>query len=62
MSETIVHDSLLRFFVSMKSNADQFRSQDPADVTYDNILTAVFCRSGANFFILLNFLTFIFIA
>ena len=43
MSVTIVHDSLLRFFVTMKSNADQFRSQDPADVPYDNILTAVYC-------------------
>jgi len=62
MSVTIVHDSLLRFFVTMKSNADQFRSQDPADVPYDNILTAVYSRSGANFFISLNFLTYIFIA
>ena len=38
---TVGHASLLRFLLCMKSNVDQFVSQDPAEVTWDRTLTAM---------------------
>jgi len=45
----------------MKSNVDQCPSQDPAEITWDNVLTEMFYSSGVNVFMLLNYLNFIFI-